>query len=365
MNNAQLVAELLTARFLEGGNFVSAVPMSDASLKQIMPASASSQLDIEQPFDEWGYAGLAVQAVGYEDGVSEPRVHVYVSKGSRKKTDSIPIQDGDVAIEVNRIGKLIVKPEQANAVTNSGNVFLRKTRVACGSSCAPSGENYSGTFGALVRKSSGNHLYALSNNHVLAACNHTPVGMSILSPSSMDGRPNPVRAPGEIARHSEICELRSGVPALVSPCEADIAIARVTNADQVSSWQGDAKDGFDTPVKVVAPKTDLKVKKFGRTTGLTTGMMQAKLTLTPIPYRSKFFTATVYFKDVWTVLGNGGTAFALPGDSGSLVVTENSDATVGVVFAAGQGGYGIIIPMGSIVGCFGGIKLVGGHGVRP
>jgi len=363
--NAKLVAEKLTAKFLELGSFTSAVPMSGRTIETILPSASSTSLDIEPVFEDAGFAGLAVQAVGYAEGGPDSKVHVYVSKGSRKAIDGVETSEGEVRIEVNRVGRLVVRPELANTATNRGHVFLRGQRVACGSSCAPSTENYSGTFGAVVRKQTGSQLYILSNNHVLAACNHTPVGMPILSPSSMDASPN-VRAPGEIARHAEICELRSGVPALVNPCREDLALARVAAPDAVSSWQGDAENGYDTPRNVAPLVSGMRVKKFGRTTGLTTGTVEAALTLATIPYKSRYFSATVYFDAVWTVLGDAGTTFALPGDSGSLVVTEDETASVGLVFAwSASGGYGIIIPMAHIVTCFGGLRLVQGHGVAP
>jgi hypothetical protein len=106
----------------------------------------------------------------------------------------------------------------------------------------------------------------------------------------------------------------------------------------------------------------MRVKKFGRTTGLTVGTVEAVFTLAPVPYKSRYFSAMVYFDAVWTVLGEDGTSFALPGDSGSLVVTEDEKASVGLVFAAASGGYGIIVPMSHIVTCFGGLRLVHGHG---
>src|SRR5262249_50070605 len=116
----------------------------------------------------------------------------------------------------------------------------------------------------------------------------------------------------------------------------------------------------------IAPlNSGMRVKKFGRTTGLTLGTAEAEITLATIPYKSRYFSATVYFDTVWTVLGDSGTPFALPGDSGSLVVTEDESASVGLVFAAAAGGYGIIIPMSHIVTCFGGLRLVHNHGVSP
>ena len=361
MNKARAVTLRLAARFLEEGSYTAAAAMKGSSLARVIPASAGAA-DVQPLFAEPGFAGLAVQAVGYEDGADEPKVHIYVSKGSRKHVEALLTDEGEVEIEVNRIGKLIIKPEQANSATNRGHVFVRGGRIACGSSCAPSGENYSGTFGALVQKASGKELYVLSNNHVLAACNHTPVGMPILAPSNADGSPT-TRAPGEIARHAEICELRSGEPTLVPPCQEDLALGRATPA-AVSSWQGDEVNGYDTPRTLRPLKSQMRVKKFGRTTALTQGVVEALIPgMTPIPYQSRFFKATVWFSEVWTVRGDGGIPFALPGDSGSLVVTEDAKSAVGLVFAACGNDYALLLPMEHVATCFGGIKLVDRHGI--
>jgi hypothetical protein len=142
-----------------------------------------------------------------------------------------------------------------------------------------------------------------------------------------------------------------------------LALARVTNDAIISSWQG-GDDGYDTPRNVSAPRSLMPVKKFGRTTRLTEGEVEAKVTSPmPVAYTSKHFKGTVWFKDVWTVRGKNGV-FALSGDSGSLVVTEDGNTAIGLVFAANANGeYAWIIPMPCVIGAFGGLQLVTGHGV--
>jgi hypothetical protein len=262
------------------------------------------------------------------------------------------------------MGPLTVRPEAAASATNRGNLFERGNRICCGSSCAPTSENSTGTLGALVRMPRSQQLYLLSNNHVFAGCNHVPLNQPILAPSSNDGSPTS-RAPSEIGRHHAIHELRSGDPIFVNPCDADLAIARATDPNSVSSWQGDTIDGYDTPSRAQVPVSMMQVKKFGRTTGLTTGEIEARVT-TPlaVEYKSKYFKGTVWFKDVWSVRAPAGSVFALPGDSGSLVVTEDASRAIGLVFAANSSGeYGWIIPMACVTAAFGGLNLVSGHGV--
>jgi hypothetical protein len=145
----------------------------------------------------------------------------------------------------------------------------------------------------------------------------------------------------------------------------DAAIAEVPDAALVSSWQGDDLAGYDTPAKSAALRSGMRVKKFGRTTGLTTGTVEAFVP-TPwmLPYKSGKFSATVWFTDTWTVLGDNSDEFALPGDSGSIVVTEDNSAVVGLLFAVNtRGQYGIIMPIGPVLAAVGGATLVSGHGI--
>lgn len=354
----QKIAELLTTRFLEEGSFASAGgPMS----LQIRPSTS-----LELPHTNFvGFGGLSVQSVGY---VVEPKntdtaqVHVYVSRGSKSMIGNLPKELLGITCSVHNIGKLHIKPRQASASTHSGNLYLNDERIACGSSCAPSGKHYSGTFGAILRGEDGT-LFALSNNHVFGDCNHTPIGQPILSPSSSDGRPN-IRAPGEICRHSRIGELRSGAPALVNPCKDDLAIAMITFPNSVSSWQGDGTDGYDTPSTLHPPRTDLIVKKFGRTTGFTRGILESKQYRIHIPYDSDNFRSLVWFEGVWSIKSLDIEPFALPGDSGSLVVTDDGDSVVGVVFAvSSNGSRTFIVPAERISETFGNLEFVNGHNV--
>jgi hypothetical protein len=358
------VALALAERFLRDGNFVLAGAQGRGAIGAVPAAAAAPDIP---DYDEYGFAGLAVQSVGVEEGVNDPKVHIYVTKG---RTSEREVEAGgeEVDVVINRIGKVVIRPESAATATHAGNVYLRGGRVACGSSCAPSTESYAGTFGALARKAGAgnNRLYLLSNNHVLAAGNHIPVGMPILSPANIDARPG-VRAPGEVARHAEICELRSGDPALVPVTCNDMAIAEVVDATTVSSWQGDAAFGYDTPTAHAQLVSNMAVKKVGRTTGLTTGIAEARIVAaSAMPYKCKHFNAIVWFRDAWTVRSNAAGPFALPGDSGSLVVTEDGTRAVGVVFAVSQGTsghYGIIIPIEDVLNKFGGLQLIGNHGI--
>jgi hypothetical protein len=365
MPSAEEVATSLAYEFLKQGNYSASVgPIEVPALAQAAAAADEGEAATDYAQRAEPFGGLAVQSVGFEQGIDEPKVHIYLTRGSARLIRSLPGEIDGVAVQVHKMGPITVRPDAAGSATNRGHLFERNNRVCCGSSCAPTSENCSGTLGALVRQPGSRQLFLLSNNHVFAGCNHVPQNQPILAPSSNDGNPT-ARAPGEIGRHHAIHELRSGNPIFVNPCDADIAIARATDPSIISSWQGDDADGYDTPVRTAVPISMMAVKKFGRTTALTTGEIEARVTAPmPVTYTSKYFKGTIWFKDVWTVKAPTGSVFALPGDSGSLVVTEDGSRAVGLVFAANSNGeYAWIIPMSCVTNAFGGLALIGGHGV--
>jgi hypothetical protein len=364
MATAEEVASFLAYEFLRNGNYSAASgPVEVPKLAQMGAAAADLAFDDDREAADV-FANLAVQSVGHEEGVPDPKVHIYLTRGSSKLIKALPTELDGVPVRAHKMGAITVRPESAAASTNRGHLFERNSRVCCGSSCAPTSENISGTFGAIVTKAGGPDLFLLSNNHVFAGCNHVPRQQPILSPSNMDSSPN-VRAPTEIGRHHEIHELRSGDPNLVNPCDADLAIAVATNPGSICSWQGDDTSGYDTPQHAIVARSNMKVKKFGRTTALTFGQLEAKIgTPQAIAYKANHFKGKVWFKDVWSIRAPAGEVFALSGDSGSLVVTEDGQHAVGLVFAANPAGdYALMIPMACVSASFGGLQLVGGHGV--
>ena len=182
----------------------------------------------------------------------------------------------------------------------------------------------------------------------LESVTHTPTGHPILCPSANDfgqGLPHP----RTLFTQSSLAPLHSGDPDHVSPCKLDASIAQVIDDSQVSSFQGTY---YDTPSSVKDPEPRDLVKKVGRTTGLTNGIVESKVAGKFIlPYNSRRFRATVYLTDIWFVRGFG-EDFALPGDSGSLVVTEDGKSCVGLVFAVSSMGYAVVAPLKSILDYF-------------
>jgi hypothetical protein len=360
--SAEEVAEALGYDFLRRGNFLTSANALDDSDGETQAVALSLAEQIPTPERE-AFGGLLVEAVGFEVGVDNPSVYIYLTRGTNKAIRSLPKEVSGVKVSIQKMGPISIRPDSASSVTNVGHIFERHGRVCCGSSCGPTSEASTGTLGALVRKKGSKQPFLLSNNHVFGGCNHVPKGQPILAPSAADGRPG-VRAPGEIGRHDAICELRSGSPNFVTPCDMDIALALATNEAVLSSWQGD-KSGYDTPTSAIAPASQMKVQKYGRTTGHTTGVVEVRVTVPKrIGYSARYFKGEVWFTDIWTIRSDNADPFALPGDSGSLVANEDASAAVGVLFAASRTGeYAWIVPIQQVLGTFGGLQLLGNHGV--
>ena|SRR5437667_3461712 len=150
MPTAEEVAILLAYEFLKRGNYSAAAgPVQIPELAGVAPAAA--RVESEELFTSSdGFAGLAVQSVGYEAGVDDPKVYVYLTRGSAGLVKSLPRDVEGIPIIAQRMGPIMVKPEMAASTTNRAHIFERNGRICCGSSCAPTSENCSGTLGALV-----------------------------------------------------------------------------------------------------------------------------------------------------------------------------------------------------------------------
>jgi hypothetical protein len=350
MATPRSLAHRLHQSFLANGNF----PLAGAAIS--LPAAESDEA--EQFADLGAFAGLQVHSVGFDED-TDPAVYIYLVKGAAKEIKRLPREQDGVRIKVRPVGAMSVRPQ--SSAKQPPKLFLRDGRIACGSSCAPTGVTYSGTMGALVKDDK--KLYCLSNNHILGDCNHMPVGMPVMAPSSADGKPN-LSPPLAIAKFSRLIAMTSANPSHVKPSKLDVAIAEITYKDRVTSWQGDEFDGYDTPTTVVSPSAGMAVRKFGRTTGLTVGTIEARI-LQPmaVPYVSNHFRATVWFADVWAVRATS-EHFALAGDSGSLVVSNDGTEAVGLLFAANPSGiYGWFMPLEGVFANsnFKGLSLVTGH----
>jgi hypothetical protein len=202
-----------------------------------------------------------------------------------------------------------------------------------GTSTGNDNECASGTLGCVVTK--GGVEYFLSNNHVFARENAASNGERIDAPGRYDGKPRCAQTP-QIANLSAYQPINFGGNNTV-----DCAIARPISGLVYSKAEA---GGYTPSTTTVAPSVGLAVKKTGRTSGLTTGTIQAINVTIQVGYSAGVatFTNQVQFP---------GT-FIRSGDSGSLAVTQSGDNPVALCFAGGSGAsFGN--PIGSVLSALG------------
>jgi hypothetical protein len=203
-----------------------------------------------------------------------------------------------------------------------------------------------GTLGCLVEKDG--QKFILSNNHVLANSNQAEIGDPILQPGPYDGGTYPddhiadlkdfvpiniIGVPSECPIATGTASLLNGIAKLLGsqvrmqainqqPLEnlVDAAIARPLNPEDVS----DEILQIGTIQGSAAGELGMTIKKSGRTTGLTTGVIEQVDVSVNVQYGEG---QTAMFTDQLMA-----GAMSQGGDSGSAVLYDNH-RLVGLLFA--------------------------------
>ena len=181
-----------------------------------------------------------------------------------------------------------------------------------------------GTIGASVRDAAGN-VYALSNNHIYANTNQATIGDAVIQPGPFDGGAVPSDAIGNLWDFEPI--VFGGVLNTI-----DAAIAQSSTGDLGNATPS---DGYGTPKSsTIAAFVNQKVKKYGRTTGQTSGSVQGIGFTVDVSYGDD---GVARFVDQ-IIIGPG--SFSAGGDSGSLIVDDSkgkgkgdNGRPVGLLFA--------------------------------
>ena len=254
----------------------------------------------------------------------------------------------------------------ASSVSLKPATALHNGRYPCGSSISIANRMATGTLGCLVRKDGV--LYGLTANHVTGASGYNTVTMPIGAPGLQDvvaGNIDPF-----VIGHHAACEpWTPGTPENVRIADnLDLALFKIADEDRVTSHQG---RHYDTPM-TVATIADLmsrphtKLKKVGRTSGLTTGWLFGKATGDiEVRMSDPQFKACVHFHQILAVGNDGETPFATAGDSGSLAVREtpNGLEAVGIIFSTSpRDTTTYLMPMEVVLDRLG-ATLVGAHHV--
>lgn len=202
--------------------------------------------------------------------------------------------------------------------------------------------DYCGAGTISCRVSDAENTYILSCNHVLARSNNANIGELITQPGGYDN--NCTYNPADV-----IGSLTSFYPLLFSyygTNEMDAGIAQVSTSDVGTATPS---DGYGQPNSTTYfPAVDDLLQKYGRTTGLTKrGKVFAVNTIIVLTYGG------LPARFVNQIIVKTNKAFAEPGDSGSLAVTQDDNCyPVGIIFGKSQD-YTYICPIDPILNYFG------------
>jgi hypothetical protein len=198
-----------------------------------------------------------------------------------------------------------------------------------------------GTIGCRVTK--GNQVYALSNNHVYANQNLAKRGDPAIQPGTYDGGSSPADDIGNLADFELIVfydYYNPPVPIPTNTIDAAIALSSTDNLGKATP-----SDGYGTPKSATTTAyINQKVKKYGRTTGLTNGRITGLNATVNVGYDGGVarFVGQI-------IIGPGN--FSAGGDSGSLIVTQTGNNPVGLLFA-GSPSYTVANPINAVLDAF-------------
>lgn len=197
-----------------------------------------------------------------------------------------------------------------------------------------------GTIGCRV--SVGCHQYALSNNHVFADEGAAAIGDDVIQPGPYDGG----EAPGDV-----IGTLYDFEPIIFSTSASNMMDAALILLDGATVADATLPDGYGLPRKEsIEAVPNMDVKKYGRTTGLTTGRVDAIDVTVNVGYDN----GTARF--VGQIIIRPGL-FSAGGDSGSLIVVDggaNDRRPLGLLFA-GSNSVTVANPIQPVLDRFGAV----------
>lgn len=195
-----------------------------------------------------------------------------------------------------------------------------------------------GTIGCRVTKNG--QVYALSNNHVYADENQASIGDDVIQPGTYDGGALP---------NDKIGDLSDFQPIVFSTSASNTIDAAIALSSTSLLGRATPSNGYGTPrSSPVSASVNLRVKKYGRTTGQTTAKVYAVNTTVNVGYSS----GTARFVGQVAIRGGG---FSAGGDSGSLIVVNggsNDRRPVALLFAGG-GSYTFANPISTVLSRFG------------
>ncbi len=239
-------------------------------------------------------------------------------------------------------------------VREVGRIVIHKLRTDRWRPAPPGvsiGHEYitAGTFGAVVRDNATKKRLILSNNHVLANSNDARKEDAIVQPGPIDGGRTPQDLIAQLERfvpiifkrsEKDVCSIANlvaniansiagkfGSKSRLAPFRIEDGVNEV-DAAVATPWGDSISDEILNIGKVngvAEPELNMIVKKSGRTTGVTEGTITSLNTMVEVGYGNG---KTAIFEN--QIITNNMSA---PGDSGSLLVTAETNKAVGLLFA--------------------------------
>lgn len=264
---------------------------------------------------------------------AEDAIRVYVKKKRKNVPDNekIPEEiDGvktDVIEATFELHPMAVAVADIERKADTGTYDPLLGGISIGPCGAVGGYVYTGTLGCMVKDRETQEVLMMTNYHVLAE--KWPVGEQVVQPSRVDTGSCPADLVGSLVR-SVISE------------NVDGAVARITNRTHNCSIHeiGDVKGKGSATV-------GMNVRKRGRTTGYTHGIVDSIDATVTVPYdHGDQILRNQILIDVDT---SQSTQFGNSGDSGSVVV-DGENKIVGLYFAGtSDGSLGVANPIDAVL----------------
>jgi hypothetical protein len=215
-----------------------------------------------------------------------------------------------------------------------------------------------GTLGALLAV--GSTQYVLSTNHTLARSGAAEIGDSIVQPALLDTNCDSSRLT-TVATLSKFFSLTSSQSPILDAAIAQIVAGEVDTSGKIL-YLGDTVDAANIPI-AAAPHAGAglsadssligrQVAKSGRTTGLTCSTVDSVGVSLTVEYAKNCDgTGTPINVEFSGQIDVDGSAFSAQGDSGSLVVSQDTADPVGLLFASSDSS-SVANPIGDVLNYF-------------
>lgn len=281
--------------------------------------------------------GVVGTAVGLgADG--RPVVKIYIESAG---VPGLPSRLDGVPVEVEVTGEIVAQTSPIGVSSGTERLIVYRGFLYC----------TVGTLGA--RAKAGTSVYALSNAHVYALQGSQPYG-TVQTGENGDRILQPGRADmagcGSQQQIDDafIGRLWTYVPIVFSRKANNTVDAALATTSTAEVGTATPANGYGTPSSTTLPAAlGQDVQKYGRTTGLTTGTVTGVNATVLVRYDK----GLARFVNQVVVQGSAG-AFSAGGDSGSLIVTQNGNFPVALLFA-GSSSSTIGNPIDLVLGAFG------------